>query len=84
MHLTSGGALPVPSPASKWGEPFVPAASALPGLLLLLPVQTSDASANSYQVLDRLWTGVHRQLSVKESRGRHEKSKTDSPESDFY
>lgn len=84
MHLTSGGALPVPSPASQWGEPFVPAASALPGLLLLLPVQASDASANSHQVPDRLWTGVHRQFSAEESRGRHEESKTDSPDRGFY
>lgn len=57
-----GGVVPVPSPASQWREPFVPAASALPGLLLLLPMQASAAPANTHQVPDWLWAGVHCQF----------------------
>lgn len=61
----------VPPAAGQRGEPFVPAAPALAGLLLLLPVQASAAPANTHQVPDRLRTGVHRQRCAQESRGRH-------------
>lgn len=70
----SGGAVPVASPASQWGESSVPATPALPGLFLLLPVQTSAAPANAHQVPDRLWTSVHCQFCTEGPRCKHEGS----------